>query len=249
MNFVDDCPADDFVDESSLVAEEFENHRTADRRRAPKHLARSRTAEKVPQLETRISPRTREQCVRPMSEAWPVPWLVPATQQIMHNPWQLPSHVRRHTSPAPGSVSSLSSLDEPLPGAWQSDIPSPHPYIPASQSSLVVWPIPDPIEAYLFRFWIDKAADSLDITSPTCIFKRVVPKLALTSPILMSAIFMISGQCILRFDPYFPTRPYEYHERILPSLISYLAAMGRFEDEATLVAAMLLRSFEDFHCE
>ncbi|KAI4640093.1 hypothetical protein J4E93_008893 [Alternaria ventricosa] len=58
---------------------------------------------------------------------------------------------------------------------------------------------------------------------------------------------MISGQCILRFDPYFPTRPYDYHERLLGSLIPYIAEKGQIEDEATLVAAMLLRNFEDFH--
>ncbi|KAI4947311.1 hypothetical protein J4E91_006663 [Alternaria rosae] len=88
------------------------------------------------------------------------------------------------------------------------------------------WPIPDPIEA---------------------IFKNIVPKLALTSPMLMNAILMISGQCILRFDRYFPTRPYDYHERLLQSLIPYIAEKGQIEDEATLVAAMLLRNFEDFH--
>lgn len=83
--------------------------------------------------------------------------------------------------------------------------------------------------------------------SPASIFKNIVPKLALTSPMLMNAIFMISGQCILRFDPYFPTRPYDYHERLLQSLIPYIAEKGQIEDEATLVAAMLLRNFEDFH--
>jgi hypothetical protein len=248
INRVNDSDADDFVDESSLVAEEFENPGSADRRRAPKHMARSRTAEKIPQSEKKKSPKTTGQRARPTSAAWPDRLLVPATPQITHNPWQLPSHVRRYTSPAPDSVSSLSSLEEPLLETWHSDIPSPSPYIAASQSPLVAWPIPDPIEAYLFRFWVDKAADSLDITSPANIFKRVVPKLALTSPILMNAIFMTSGQCILRFDPYFPTRPYEYHERLLHSLIPYLAEKGRIEDEATLVAAMLLRSFEDFHC-
>jgi hypothetical protein len=174
--------------------------------------------------------------------------LIPAAPQATYDPWQLPSHIRRHTSPAPGSVSSLSSLDEPLPGIWQSDVPSPYPYIPAEHSSLVAWPIPDPIEAYLFRFWVDKAADSLDITSPESIFKKVVPKLALTSPMLMNAIFMIAGQYVLRFDPYFPTRPYDYYERLLESLITYIAEKGRVEDEATLVAAMLLQHFEDFHC-
>ncbi|CAN9424622.1 unnamed protein product [Alternaria alternata] len=237
----------DFVDESSLVAEEFENPGSADRRRAPKHMARSRSAKKIPQLETRKAPRASDQRTRPTSGAWSGRSLVPAAPQSIHSSWQLPLHVWRHTSPAPGSVSSLSSLDESLLETWHSDLPSPNPNIAASQSSLVAWPITDPTEAYLFRYWVDKAAESLDITSSTSIFKKVVPKLALTSSMLMNAIFMISGQCILRFDPYFPTKPYEYHERILQSLIPHLAEKGRIEDEATLVAAMLLRNFEDFH--
>jgi len=248
VDHVNEFPADDFVDESSLVAEEFENPGSADRRRAPKHMARSRSAKKIPQLETRKAPRVRDQRTRPTSGAWSGRSLVPAAPQSIHSSWQLPLHIWRHTSPAPGSVSSLSSLDESLLETWHSDLPSPNPNIAASQSSLVAWPITDPTEAYLFRYWVDKAAESLDITSSTSIFKKVVPKLALASPMLMNAIFMISGQCILRFDPYFPTRPYEYHERILQSLIPHLAEKGRIEDEATLVAAMLLRNFEDFHC-
>jgi hypothetical protein len=76
-------------------------------------------------------------------------------------------------------------------------------------------------------------------------FREVVPKLALSNPMLLNAIFMISAQQIQRFDPTFQARPCEYHDRILQCLIPYLADRGRIEDEATLVAAMLLRRFED----
>lgn len=63
---------------------------------------------------------------------------------------------------------------------------------------------------------------------------------------LMNAIFMTSAQNVVRYDPYFPTGPYAYHDRLLQDLIPYLAEKGRIEDEATLLAAMLLRAFEQF---
>jgi len=148
--------------------------------------------------------------------------------------------MQRHTSPA-------SSLDEPISANWDSDIPSPHREIAFDSSTLATWPISDPIEAYLFRFWGDKVAESLDLTSPESVFKEVIPKLALTNPMLMNAIFMTSAQHVLRFDPYFPTRPYVYHDRILQDLIPYLAEKGKIEDEGILVAAILLRAFEEFH--
>jgi hypothetical protein len=67
---------------------------------------------------------------------------------------------------------------------------------------------------------------------------------------LTNAIFLISAQQKQRYDPTFlEIEPYVYHERILQCLIPYLAEKGRIEDEATLVAAMLLRTFEDLHGE
>jgi hypothetical protein len=94
---------------------------------------------------------------------------------------------------------------------------------------------------------METASVSLDITSPVAVFKKVVPRLAFENAMLMNAIFMISAQHILRHDPHFPAGPYVYHDRILQDLIPYLAEKGRFEDEATLVTAMLLRTFEEFH--
>lgn len=64
---------------------------------------------------------------------------------------------------------------------------------------------------------------------------------------LMNAIFMISAQNVQRYDAHCPAGPYLYHDRVLQDLIPYLAERGRIEDEATLVAAMLLRTFEEFH--
>jgi hypothetical protein len=58
---------------------------------------------------------------------------------------------------------------------------------------------------------------------------------------LLNAIFMIACQHIRRYDAFL------YHERVLQQLIPYLAENGRIQDEATLVAAIFLRGFEELH--
>jgi hypothetical protein len=50
-------------------------------------------------------------------------------------------------------------------------------------------------------------------------------------------------------NPLFPVKPFVYHERVLRDLIPYLADHGQIQDEATLLAAMLLRGFEEYHGE
>jgi hypothetical protein len=219
------------------------------RKKPTKPLRRSRTAERIPPVHSRKSPKPRD--IRP---TWTDTILVPsATQQVPHHPWQLNHPFRRHTSPTP---SSISSLDSPLTSNvdwYPGNIPSPLPWASTttttSPCSNISWPLSSPTEAHLFRFWMDRASESLDIVSPHSIFRSVVPKLALSNSMLMNAIFLISAQHIQRFDPTFPIRAYNYHERILQCLIPYLGEKGRIEDEATLVAAMLLRTFEDFHGE
>ncbi|KAH7551317.1 hypothetical protein J3E72DRAFT_381509 [Bipolaris maydis] len=232
-----------FIDESRLVAEECENPASAGERRASKHVNRSRTSGRPSSFAT-TSPRKRERRLPLRSGTWDNQAQTSAdSQRHIPPPW----HVRRHTSPAPGSVSNYSSLDEPSPADSQSEGPSPRPHPAANSVADVAWPLSDPIEAYLFRFWIEKAAVSLDITSPVAVFKRVVPRLAFENAMLMNAILMTSAQHVLRHDPHFPAGPFVYHDRILQDLIPYLAEKGRIEDEATLVTAMLLRTFEEFH--
>ena len=164
-------------------------------------------------------------------------------QASVDAPWQ----IQQHMSPGPGSLSNYSSLDEPSPIDSQSDGPSPQPYPTANTSSHALWPLSDPIEAHLFRFWVEQASATFDMTNPAAVFKETVPRLALENPMLMNAILMISAQLVMRYDPHFPARPYVYHDRILQDLIPYLAERGRIDDEATLVTAILLRTFEEFH--
>lgn len=168
-----------------------------------------------------------------------VPTSSPELRQPIH------PQLHHYASSAPESVvsfednNSIETLDE---------ISSPLLSWPLTrQCARVIWPLQDPIEAQLFRFWVEKAADWWNITSSHKIFSDVVPKLALSNSMLLNAIFLVSSQHIQRFDASFPAKPYFYHERILQCLIPYLAEHGSIEDEAILVAAMLLRSFEEFH--
>ena len=229
----------DFVDESVPDADDLEDADAGGSRegsrRSSRLLVPTRTTERLSQAALRRRTRT--------TELDPVPT---ATGTASSSPSQMPSHPRHHKSSAPGSISSY---EESLPSNLCDDVPSPLSWPNTPHPSQVAWPLEDPIDAHLFRFWVDKAAAWWDITNSHSIFKEVVPKLALSNSMLMNAIFMISAQHIQRFDPSFPARPYMYHERILQQLIPCLAESGRIGNEATLVAVILLRSFEEFHGE
>ena len=109
------------------------------------------------------------------------------------------------------------------------------------------WPLSDPIEAHLFRVFVDGFARRWDSYNSHDVFTTQVPQMALANPMLLDAILMKAAQTISRIDTSFPAKPYMYHERLVQQLIPYLANHGQILDEATLVAAILLRGFEEFH--
>jgi hypothetical protein len=149
---------------------------------------------------------------------------------------------RRHTSPAASFISSLdgsSSLD------WQRDASTLAEPFHATHTSRASWPLADPEEAHLFRLYVDTVSQWWDVTNSQGIFKQVIPQLALSNPILLNAVLMKASQHIERYDTSYPAKPYVYHERVLQQLITYLADNGQIQDEATLVAAMFLRGFEE----
>lgn len=111
----------------------------------------------------------------------------------------------------------------------------------------ITWPLTDPEEAHLFRFYVDTVSQWWDLTNSLNLFKEVVPQLALSNSMLMNALLMKTSQHLENIDSAHPTRAYMYHERLLQKLIPYLAENGSIKDEATLVAAMFLRAFEELH--
>jgi hypothetical protein len=205
-------------------------------------LIRTRTAERIPQAGRG---RASELSIRPASyAAVGHGFSSGAPSTASSSPRQTTFQHRRHTSPAPSSISSLdgsSSLD------WQYDAPTSAGPTHSMHTTRAPWPLSDPEEAHLFRFFVDTSAAWWDITSSHNVFKEVVPQLALKNSMLLNAIFMIASQHIGRFDSAFPAKPYLYHERVLQQLIPYLANNGKIQDESILVAAMFLRGFEELH--
>jgi hypothetical protein len=159
-----------------------------------------------------------------------------------------PSHTtfqhRRHTSPA---TSSISSLDDSSLIDWQHDAPTLSGPLKSIYNTRIPWPLSDPIEAHLFRFFVNNIAPTWDTTNSHSVFEKMVPHMALNNSMLLNATLMLASQHVCGTNASFPAKPYIYHERVLQELIPYLADHGRIQDEGTLVAAMLLRAFEEFH--
>ncbi|KAF2114060.1 hypothetical protein BDV96DRAFT_495527 [Lophiotrema nucula] len=108
------------------------------------------------------------------------------------------------------------------------------------------WPLADPVEAQLYRYFVEKVASWWDTTSSEDVWRETVPKLALANPMLLNAIFLLAAQHLRGTDPLFPAEPFQYHERLLNILIPHIADRGYIDDDATLAAAIILRCFEDF---
>jgi hypothetical protein len=241
------CCVVDFVDETAQVAadlESAENSRPSDGSRRPaRRVIRTRTAEKIPQNLSRGSTLPMDISVRPATHAAvSIASSSGAPSTASSSPRYAHFQHRRHTSPAASSVSSLdgSSID------WQHDAPTSSPFH-SIHTSRLPWPLSDPIEAHLFRVFVDTFAPRWDTTSSYSVFEKTVPQMALENSMLLNAVFMTASQIICRTDASFPAKTFLYHERVLQGLIPYLADHGRIQDEATLVAAMLLRGFEESH--
>lgn len=238
----------DFIDESAQVAADLksaEHSRASEGSHQPaRRLIRTRTAEKIPQpsphgstqvMDISIWPATRAAVsIAPSSGTPSTESSSPRYAHFQH---------RRHTSPAAKSISSLDgspSID------WQHNAPILSP-LHSLRTSHVPWPLSDPIEAHLFRVFVDTFAPGWDTTSSHSVFEKVVPQMALANSMLLNAVFMTASRIMCRTDASFPAKPFLYHERVLQGLIPYLADHGRIQDEPTLVAAMLLRGFEESH--
>jgi hypothetical protein len=209
-------------------------------------MIRTRTVERIPQTSSGGSAKVLEMSIRPAIHAVGAAFASAPPSTASSSPLHTTFQHRRHTSPGASSISSLdgsSSLD------WQLDAPTSSGRSNFIHTTRVPWPLSDPIEAHLFRIFVDTFAPQWDTTNANNVFEKIVPQMALTNSMLLNAVFMIASQIVCRTDASFPVKPFLYHERVLQGLIPYLADHGRIQDEATLVAAMLLRGFEEFHGE
>lgn len=249
MNVFADARIVDFVDESAQVAADLEQVHlggsSESNRRPSRKLSRTKTAERIPQRSSNASNLATEHSSKPPNFAIIGTSLlsgqpVVATSSPLHTRFQQ----HRHSSPATSSISSLdgnSSID------WHHDAPTSSWNLLTKEPIRTSWPLSDPIEAHLFRVFVDGFARRWDSYNSHDIFTTQIPQMALANPMLLDAIFMKASQTICRTDASFPAKPYVYHERLVQQLIPYLANHGPILDEATLVAAILLRGFEEFH--
>lgn len=249
MNVFADARIVDFVDESAQVAADLEqidlNASSGSSRRPSRKLSRTKTAERIPPRPSNVGHLATEHSSKPPNFA------IVGTSLLSGHPvvaTSSPLYARfqhhRHSSPATSSISSLdgsSSID------WHHDAPTSSWSIPTKEPMPTPWPLSDPVEAHLFRVFVDGFARRWDSYNSHDVFTTQIPQMALANPMLLDAILMKASQTICRTDTSFPAKPYVYHERLVQQLIPYLANHGQILDEATLVAAILLRGFEEFH--
>jgi hypothetical protein len=235
----------DFVDESAQVAVDLGHGSAGESKRRPsRRMLRTRTAERIPQTPSSTSSQPIEISIRPAAYAVGTTVSSGPPSTISGSPMFTVSQHQGHASPA---ASSISSLEGNALVDWPRDAPpsSGHPNVRELQH--MPWPLSDPIEAHLFRVFVDTFAPRWDTNNSHHVFGRLVPQMALKNPMLLNAVLMKASQTICHIDASFPAKPFAYHERVLQGLIPYLANHGRIQDEATLVAAILLRGFEEFH--
>lgn len=134
---------------------------------------------------------------------------------------------------------------EPLGNMFFSGSKSSAPDLQSELDHYGFQPLENPKEARLFRFFKEKVGSWWDITNSENIWGETVPRLALKSPILLNAIFLVASQHIRRVDPLIKVEPLDYHSRLLSQLIPCLQQRNGINDDCTLAATTLLRAFED----
>jgi hypothetical protein len=150
----------------------------------------------------------------------------------------------RHVSPA---SSTISSLDDSSLVDWPYDASTLSRPLQSTHQARTLWPLSDPNEAHIFRFFVMNIAPTWDTTNSHNVFEKTVPQMALHNPMLLNSILMLASYHMNRANASSDAKPYMYHQRLLQELIPYLADHGRIQDEGTLVAAVLLSAFEEFH--
>lgn len=239
----------DFIHETVQVIDDFENpsglRSNMSSREIRKTSSRSALDESVPSLSrkprdrSRVSARSLDTRLRTKEQA-----LATVSRPVQSERWEVISD-----SCFGGNSDSelVYRLNDSCGAPWSDILSDEVNWSCHDQLSVAMWPLNDPYEHQLFQFWIEHVADWFDVLSPYHVFRNMVPAMAFQNTMLLNAVLLISAQHIKRFDHHFPAKPYMYHERLLRSLIPDIAEKGAIIDEGTLMAAMLLRCFEEHH--
>ncbi|KAJ4259547.1 hypothetical protein NW762_007476 [Fusarium torreyae] len=172
-----------------------------------------------------------------------------------------PPQQQQHSSPAQGSGAHL--VEDPSPVMQSSDytLQAEEHLVPEEETdahtlqpilagapvyrNISVWPLKDPVEAKLMRYFIEKIARRFDLCDPQRNFALVVPWRAAFCPPLLDAALALSARCLSRttdFDTYTSNR---YYQRCLNSLISTLEVADALKNQDLFAAVVLLRTLEE----
>jgi hypothetical protein len=98
-------------------------------------------------------------------------------------------------------------------------------------------------EAYLVHHYVHKRGPLLDVCDPLSHFGRLVPELALTSPLLYNSLLAVSAHDLSRTAGYDSTMAELYHERCVELLIPMLDDLSVVSEDV-VAATVLLRNYE-----
>ncbi|CAM1506350.1 Fc.00g059910.m01.CDS01 [Cosmosporella sp. VM-42] len=137
------------------------------------------------------------------------------------------SHLQPSSHTAIVYTSSTSSITQPL------------------YHGISLWPIQEPNEANLIRYFIKHISRRFDLCDPKRHFALVVPCRAATCPPLMNAAFALSALYLSRttnFDEYVSHR---YYQKCLNSLVPMFGNPMALVDENLFAATVILRTLEE----
>ncbi|KAH6683598.1 hypothetical protein F5X68DRAFT_242486, partial [Plectosphaerella plurivora] len=107
------------------------------------------------------------------------------------------------------------------------------------------WPLSDPEEAMLFRYYIDTLTPFFDMCDEEKHFARIVPLRAATCCPLFHAILAYAAKRLSRLGDYDSVVADKYHQKCLNALIPALSNSAAVADENLLTSLILLRSMEE----
>ncbi|KAF1729762.1 hypothetical protein CRV24_010302 [Beauveria bassiana] len=115
----------------------------------------------------------------------------------------------------------------------------------SSTAHCVAFPLRDPDEARLMKYYLEYMCNWFDLCDVSRQFALKVPLRAMSSPTLRNAIFALSSRHLSlrgQFDEYASTR---YHQECLRQLSSVSHGSPDLLDDNLLAATILLRTLEE----
>lgn len=107
------------------------------------------------------------------------------------------------------------------------------------------WPFQNEREALLFAHYIKRLSPSIDVLDPNRSFGKVVPRLAVSQPLILNAIFAVASLHLSLLNGTVDIESPPYLDKSLQQLKQILAMPDSHEDDALLAGVVLLRNYEE----